>query len=351
MKFNYTKVFVTGANGWLGRQVVQTLMEGDPEVIEEFEPGNLILRNMILKGDNEDFFKKYDQKLEIFRGDIRSELDCAKFLEDSNDGILIHTAGIIHPQKVRDFFDINFTGTMNLVEAGIAKGIRKFVIISSNSPIGCNKNSDTLFDETSPYNPYMNYGKSKEKMEKYLLKKIDEGVDITILRPPWFYGSNMPDRQMLFYKMICNGKVPVVGDGSNLRSKANVKNIVQGILLAATNPASKGQIYWIADKKPYSMNEIIETIRGVLENEFELKCKKSVIKLPYFLGQFAQLCDFLMQSVGLYHQKVHVLSEMNKNIACSIKKAENELGYNPKVDLYSGTRDALKSMPNNNLVN
>ena len=40
--------------------------------------------------------------------------------------------------------------------------------------------------------------------------------------------------------------------------------------------------------------------------------------------------------MGLYHQKIHVLSEMNKTIACTIAKAERELGYDPKVELERG---------------
>ena len=94
--------------------------------------------------------------------------------------------------------------------------------MSSNSPLGCNKSNKIPFNENSPYNPYMNYGKSKMLMEKYLNRKINQGIDITIIRSPWFYGENMPKRQIFFYKMIKKGIVPVIGSGKNLRSKANI---------------------------------------------------------------------------------------------------------------------------------
>jgi nucleoside-diphosphate-sugar epimerase len=45
--------------------------------------------------------------------------------------------------------------------------------------------------------------------------------------------------------------------------------------------------------------------------------------------------------MGLYHQKIHVLSEMNKTIACSIDKARRELGYAPVVELEEGMRRSL----------
>ena len=44
----------------------------------------------------------------------------------------------------------------------------------------------------------MNYGKSKMQMELMLQSYIERGIDITILRPPWFYDEGMPQRQIQF---------------------------------------------------------------------------------------------------------------------------------------------------------
>ena len=113
------------------------------------------------------------------------------------------------------------------------------------------------------------------------------------------------------------------------------------MILSSLIKKSKGQIYWIADEKPYTMNEIIFTVSDVLENEYGFNCKINSLKLPFIVGEIFQLLDFLIQKTGLYNQKVHVLSELNKNIACSIEKAKKELGYSPKVDLYKGIKIAL----------
>lgn len=338
IEFNYNKIYLTGPTGWLGRNVLKTFLNGDQDVLKNFEWNGNSLTVLNLKDEQ---LKYKDKRLKIVEGDIRFLEDCKMFLKNSVEGILIHTAGIIHPRRIRDFYDINFVGTKNLIKIGISSGIKKFIIISSNSPIGCNKNPNEIFDEESAYNPYMNYGKSKMLMEKYLLEKIQQGVDITILRTPWFYGVGMPERQLQFYRMIRDGKVPIVGNGKNVRSKVNVKNIVQAIILASIKPISKGRIYWISDKKSYSMNEIIDIIRKVLENEFKILSSKNKIKVPYFLGQIAQGMDYLIQSLGFYNKKIHVLSEMNKNIICRIDKAKDELGYQPSIDLYEGTKKAL----------
>jgi nucleoside-diphosphate-sugar epimerase len=142
--------------------------------------------------------------------------------------------------------------------------------------------------------------------------------------------------------MIRDGKGPLVGGGGNRRSMAYVDNLCQGLILAATTPAAQGRTYWIADARPYTMSEIIDTVEKLLETEFNQKCAHKRMRLPGFASEVAFVVDKTLQGLGLYHQKVHVLSEMNKTIACSIEKAKTELGYRPVVDLEEGMRRSLK---------
>lgn len=265
-----------------------------------------------------------------------------------DSSLLIHTAGIIHPKKVSDFHDINVLATQNLIQAAILKKVKKIIVISSNSPIGCNKDNqqENIFDENSPYDPYMNYGKSKMKMEEMLRDYINQGIDITIIRPPWFYGKGMPARQIEFYKMIIGGRFPFVGSGNNIRSIVNIDNIIDCIYLAATNPISNGEIYWVSDDKNMSMNEIVNTISEVFNKEFQINVKKNRIHLPDFIGFIAEKIDKFLQYIGIYNQKIHVLSEMNKNIFCSNNKAKKQLNFQPKVSLYNGTEDAYRDYLN-----
>lgn len=349
MNFSYKKVFVTGANGWLGRQLMSTFFEDDPECILFEKEKNLKIYCLLRENEDSSFLDSLSKKILFSRGDITKAEDSKSFLNDSDsDSILIHTAGLIHPKRINELFKVNYEGTRNIVNAAINNKLKKIIVISSNSPLGCNKDPEKPFDENSPYNPYMNYGKSKMEMEIFLKEKIHEGHDITILRTPWFYGKNMPDRQQTFYQMIINGRFPFIGDGNNIRSVANVKNIVQGIILASISNNSKGQIYWIADELNLSMKDMVNEIQSVFENEFKIICKQNKIFLPYFIGQIAEFIDYLIQSIGLYNQKIHVLSEMNKNIVCDITKAKKELGYNPKVNFYEGTKEAYKQYLNLN---
>ncbi|HEX5959091.1 MAG TPA: NAD(P)-dependent oxidoreductase, partial [Hyphomicrobiaceae bacterium] len=217
------------------------------------------------------------------------------------------------------------------------------VVMSSNSPCGTNPHPDHVFDEASAYNPYMHYGRSKMHMEQLVSARQQAGkIETAVIRAPWFYGPNQPPRQSLFFRMIRDGKGPLVGGGDTRRSMAYVDNLCQGLILAAATEAANGRTYWIADERAYTMSEIIDTVERLLESEFGQKCAHKRMRLPGLASEVAFLVDKTLQGLGLYHQKIHVLSEMNKTIACSVEKAKAELGYRPVVGLEEGMRRSLK---------
>jgi nucleoside-diphosphate-sugar epimerase len=72
-----------------------------------------------------------------------------------------------------------------------------------------------------------------------------------------------------------------------------------------------------------------------------MKVTHKRMRLPGIAAEVALAVDASLQSLGLYQQKIHVLSEMNKTIACSIQKARTELGYDPKIALEEGMRRSI----------
>src|SRR5204863_2786843 len=145
----------------------------------------------------------------------------------------------------------------------------------------------------------------------------------------------------LFFKMIRDGKAPIVGDGNSPRSMAYVDNLALGLRLAA-DKAAAGSAYWIADETPYTMNEIVDTVEDLLETEFRTPCARTRMRLPDAASGIAYAADMIIQGAGFYNSKVHVLSEMNKTIACRIARARAELGYQPPVALREGMRRSLR---------
>jgi nucleoside-diphosphate-sugar epimerase len=344
---NDIEVLVTGAAGWLGKGLVNALFNG----IDGAPQCPTITRRarvMIMPHEDTSFFSQFGDRIEIFKGDIRNYEDCLRFTQNVPGAILYHTAGIIHPSKVSEFYEINLDGTKNLLNAAVKNQIKRAVVVSSNSPIGCNPTTDHRFTEESEFNPYMNYGRSKMLMEQFVMDVQAKGeIETVRIRAPWFYGPFQPPRQTIFFQMIRDGKGPIVGDGHNMRSMAYIDNLAQGLILAGHSTQASGEVYWIADETPYSMHQVLDTVESVMEDEFAIQCAHKRMKLPGIASDIAYYVDKALQSLGLYHQKIHVLSEMNKTIACSVEKAKRELGYKPTIALREGMRRSIAWMREN----
>lgn len=337
--WNGRTLLVTGAAGWLGVRLTDTLLSGLPDAAGFPAPENVRIRCLVLPGDDSAPLTALGDSVEIVTGDVTDSSSCAELCQGERM-LLFHTAGVIHPKRVRDFERVNTEGTTTLLEAARAAGVERAVVVSSNSPIGTNPSPDHRFDESSPYNPYMGYGRSKMLMEQRV-HDVDD-LPWSIVRPPWFYGPYQPPRQTLFFEMIRDGKGPVVGGGNNYRSMVYIDNLCQGLMLAASRAEAVGETYWIADAEPYTMNQVLDTVERLMEEEFGFEVAHRRLRLPGLASEVALAVDWALQSVGLYHQKVHVLSEMNKTIACTIDKARAELGYAPAVALEEGMRRSLR---------
>jgi nucleoside-diphosphate-sugar epimerase len=332
---------VTGAGGWLGSRLTEVLTAGlpdSPDIPRQFSR----VRALIWDPADRDRLRHLQAGVDIRLGDLRDPAQVAGFCADADGAVLFHCAGVIHPRRVREFYDVNVTGTRHLMAAARKAGVRRAVVASSNSPFGTNARREEVFNEDSPYHPYMNYGRSKMLMEEAVTAASADGaLPSVLIRAPWFYGPGQPARQTLFFSMIRDGQVPVVGDGENPRSMSYIDNLCQGFLLAAA-AATPAPAYWIADARPYTMNEIVNTVERLLEEEFKTPCAHRRRHLPGLASTVARWVDRAVQGIGLYEQKIHVLSEMNQTIACSVEKARAELGYRPAIDLREGMRRSLQ---------
>ena len=176
-------------------------------------------------------------------------------------------------------------------------------------------------------------------MQKAMARQT--GPEIVIVRAPWFYGPGQPPRQTLFFSTIRQGRFPLVGDGQNRRSMGYVDSLAYGIMLCATHQSAAGKAFWLADERPYPMAEILETVRGVLKQDFGLSVSDRRPQLPGAAADIARVIDAGTQKLSLYLQKFHVLSEMNLTIACDVSRARDELGFEPLVELREGMRRSV----------
>lgn len=327
---------VTGAAGWLGTALVERLLA---------DPHRERLRLLVhTTAEAQAVTARVGSRsgVDILVGDIAKADTSLRLLHDLpalTD--VVHTAGIIHPARVRQFTEVNTNGTRHMLEAAHDRGIRRFVHVSSNSPFGTNPHAADTFRADEPYNPYLGYGMSKMQAELAVHERCAAGLDTVIVRPPWFYGPHQPPRQTTFFKMVRAGKFPVIGAGNQRRSMVYVDNLVDGVLAAELTPAACGKGYWIADAEAYTVNDIVATVGRALTDE-GFSVQPPSTRLPAVAARIAETADRLLQSVGLYQQQLHVLGEMGHTIACDISRSTDELGYVPAVSLYEGMRRSIR---------
>ena len=333
---------ITGAGGWLGTVLVAAFLSGD----HEYQRAGR-LRLLVRDPGDAVALRAASDRVEVFVGDI-GRADTARDLfrglhhTDAVGSVdVIHTAGIIHPNKMADFDAVNHQGTEHILRAAENAGVRRMVHVSSNSPFGTNADVADTFGHDEPFHPYFGYGRSKMDAELRVQDAVDRGLNVVMVRPPWFYGPHQPARQTTFFTLVRTGRFPVLGGGHQRRSMVFIDNLIEGIVRAELTPTAPGLAWWIADERAYTVSEIVETVGRALTAEgYDVKPNR--LKLPNVVGDIAERIDGVFQRVDKYNQQFHVLGEMNKTIAVDIRAAQRDLGYSPDVSLYDGMRRSIQ---------
>lgn len=328
---------LTGGTGWLGTAIVHALARPDGAWYRD-APLRVLVRNRA----EADRLRAVGERIEPVVGELTDASTLAPLFEGLHGAVdVVHTAGVIHPARVAEFEAVNAGGTRAVVDTALTAGVRRLVHVSSNSPFGTNAHPGDRFRADEPYHPYYGYGRSKMHAELAVFDAVERGLDAVVVRPPWFYGPHQPPRQTTFFRMVRTGRFPVFGSGDQVRSMVYVDNLVQGVVRAELVATPPGRGWWVADARPYRVAEIVGTVAGALADEgFEVAPNR--VRLPEVVARFAELADATLQRAGRYQQQVHVLGEMNKNIACDISATRAELGYEPDVELHEGMRRSIR---------
>jgi nucleoside-diphosphate-sugar epimerase len=327
-------VVVTGAAGWLGRALAASYASGTALVA----PRRLVL---VDRAPVAPPAVTGAATVEVHQFDLGDGRRIGEVLARMTGIVdVVHAAGVIHPRRTADFVAVNVDGTRHVAEAALAHGVRRLVHVSSNSPFGTNVDDADVFRNDEPYHPYLGYGRSKMHAELCVLDAVGRGLDAVIVRPTWFYGPFQPARQTTFFRLVRTGRFPMLGAGSQRRSMVYIDNLVQGVQRAQRWTGAPGRGWWIADARPYTVAEIVDTVGRALRDEgYDVAARRA--GLPIAVGRLAETADRWIQRAGRYQQQLHVLGEMAHTIAVDISTAERELGYAPAVDLYDGMRRSI----------
>ena len=173
----------------------------------------------------------------------------------------------------------NVYGTLNMLDACIGSGVKRFIFASSGTVLG---NAIPPFHESMPTRPTSPYGADKLAGEAYCHAFYHTyGLETVVLRFSNIYGPYAWHKSNLFVEFIravFNGELlHIYGDGKQTRDFLYVKDLVDAISLASTTPDIGGQVFQIASGVETSvmdmlgiMNSIsIDTIGKGVEYAFE----------------------------------------------------------------------------------
>ncbi len=327
------KTLITGATGFIGSNLVKALVnKGRP------------VKCLIRKTSQSDFLKQLG--VEIVYGDLRDKDSLKKALQDVD--IIYSVAGEVFAVDAGDYYSVNVSGINNLVEACSNGSVKKIIHLSSSSATGPNPVRDIPVNENSPCCPITPYGKSKLAGEKTIKElSLRYNVPFVIIRPPLVYGPGVSksSRVLMFLKLIHKGIFRIIGDGNNLVSLCYIDNLIQGLLMADQEQRSEGETYFLADTRPYTINEIAETIAT------ELGKKLPIPHIPSYVANILSIILPIFSKLfgGTSPLTRNTVKELTSNWFVDIKKAQSELGYQPIVELKEGVKKTVEWFRNDYL--
>jgi len=314
---------VTGANGFVGSHLVEALLKRGYKV-----------RCLVRKTSDISCLVPFD--LEYFYGDLFNEEILKEAVTDVN--YIFHPAALVKAKNKEEFYQVNYFGTKNLIELSFKMNpqIKRFLYVSSQAAAGPSKEGRPLNENDLP-SPVTEYGKSKLLGEKAIWEYKDK-IPITIIRPSAIYGPRDKDILLLF-KAVNNGTKPLFGRGESNFSLVYVKDLVEGIILAAESEKAIGQIYFIADEKPYSYREAEEVIQKALNvKAISIRIPIPVLTLMAF---FAELWSKLKGKTSTLNLE-RVKQFKQKFWVCDVSKAKNELGFSTRYSLKDGIKETAQ---------
>jgi UDP-N-acetylglucosamine/UDP-N-acetylgalactosamine 4-epimerase len=287
---------VTGAAGFIGSHVVEKLLSLGQRVrvMDNLFAG--YVRNLDLVSA---LPGSAIGQLEFVQGDIRNEADCAAAVQGVDQVIHLAAMGSVPMSMDRplECNEINVTGTLRMLEATRAAGIKRFVYASSSAVYGDDALPTKV--ESSLGNTLSPYAASKLIDEVYARTyTMAYGLPTVGFRffnvfgprqdPKGAYAAVIP----CWISQMQNGEpVYINGDGGNTRDFCFVRDVVQALLLGSMtdNAAAFGSAFNVGLGKATDLNELFQTIRSLVQ-ESTGKAVPDVIYRDFRAGDIRHSC-------------------------------------------------------------
>ncbi len=273
------KILVTGAAGFIGSHLVESLIRLDHNVIgiDNFSNG---------KQQNIDYISSLNHKgnFVFYEGDLRDSSFCESICKDVE--IIYHQAALGSvPRSINEpklYFDNNLGGMINLLESSRKAGVKRFLFASSSSVYGDTPTLPKI--ETMPLNPKSPYAVSKAAGEHYLsVYQSVYGLETIGFRYFNVFGQRQdPNSQYaavipkFFDQCLSNQTITINGNGHQTRDFTFIKNVVDYNIKAMTAPASAtGKVYNVGCNQNVSVNELAKKIKVLCNSDVSFKYNNS----------------------------------------------------------------------------
>jgi len=260
------KCIIYGGGGFIGSHIAEDLLSNNMDVTL-FDKLNSSKKNV----------EHILNQIDFIEGDFNNKIDIKNSLKNKDYVIHLVSSTLPADSNLNPFYDVesNLISSLNLFEECVKQKVKKVIFISSGGTIYGDPKKLPI-DENHPTNPTCSYGIIKLTIEKYLeLYKELKGLNYTILR----FSNPFGERQnpnlsqgliaKLLYKIKNNIPIEIWGNGKVIRDYFYIKDGVKAVHKAIkTN--SKVNLFNISSGKGYSINQILDKFRRVLNLDFEV---------------------------------------------------------------------------------
>lgn len=330
-----TSSLVTGANGFVGRHLVDALADRGDRVTAVDISG-----------------EPWRDDVEFRRVDLRDPAATAEALADQE--VVFHNASLVHTKHNRaaDVWAVNLGGTRNVIAGCRDRGVAKLVYVSSASVVYEGRDIEAG-DESLPYAGVSQapYADSKIAAEKLVLEENDEELATCAIRPHVVFGPGDTRLLPAILDRARAGKLKhAVGPGTHLSDFTYVSNLTDALLAAEAKLAPQspvaGEAFFVTNGEPMAF---FDFVGRVLEGMELPPVKKRVpFALAYGVAALAEFWDTLK---GGTLNAEDGMSRFAIRYLCThhyfrIDKAKAALDWSPRVSIDEGiarTVEALKS--------
>lgn len=310
-------LLVTGGCGFIGSNYIRYVLEHQPQIEIVNLDALTYAGNLGNLADLEDC-----SRLRFLRGDIANPQDVRRAIGDGVSGIINFAAESHVDRSILDsspFIRTNVVGTQVLLDAAREFHVPMFLQVSTDEVYG-SLGPTGLFTETTPLAPSSPYSASKAAADLLVLAYHHTfGIPAMITRCSNNYGPyQFPEKLIPLFitRLLQDQKVPVYGDGQQIRDWIHVRDHCAGIE-AVRQRGKVGEVYNLGGK-----------------------CERTNLQMTHLLlellGKPTSLIEYVKDRPG--HDRRYAID-------CS--KAERELGWTPTIALDDGLRETIEWYQNN----